>query len=444
MNKEKKDQKLNTPSSDKSEKKVSEEQVQQRKKFFVYTLLGLIFCVAMWLIFAPSPMEEQESYQGFNTNVPLPIQAKLIDDKQAAYEQDLLKEKQDERRMQMQDLASMFEQDVEEPEEILQSKSGSLSSGIKQPKETVYASANAYQDMNRTLGTFYEQPKVDAEKEEMKKELAELRELLDERKSEKETIDDQFALLEKSYELAAKYMPQVEGKTGAESHADQRGELGVAGSPGEKNGKAIVESVGLIKEQVVSSLAQPTDNLVLRQSDIQARRLGFYSASDVKAEADKNTIAACIHGDQTITDGQSVRLRLMEPMRAGKIVIPKNTIVTGYGKIQGERLGISITTLEYNGSLIPVALMVADSDGQSGIFIPGSMEINAIKEVAANLGANLGTTISITNQSAGDQLLAELGKGAIQGTSQYISKKMRTVKVHLKEGYQLMLYQEKQ
>ena len=54
---------------------------------------------------------------------------------------------------------------------------------------------------------------------------------------------------------------------------------------------------------------------------------------------------------------------------------------------------------------------------------------------------NLGTSISITNQSAGDQLLSELGKGAIQGVSQYISRKMREEKVHLKSGYTLMLYQ---
>ena len=41
----------------------------------------------------------------------------------------------------------------------------------------------------------------------------------------------------------------------------------------------------------------------------------------------------------------------------------------------------------------------------------------AVREVAANMGQNLGTTISITNQSAGDQLLSELGRGAIQGLS---------------------------
>ena len=63
--------------------------------------------------------------------------------------------------------------------------------------------------------------------------------------------------------------------------------------------------------------------------------------------------------------------------------------------------------------------------------------------MAANLGQNLGTSISITNQSAGDQLLSELGKGAIQGVSQYVSKKLREEKVHLKSGYALMLSQKK-
>lgn len=98
--------------------------------------------------------------------------------------------------------------------------------------------------------------------------------------------------------------------------------------------------------------------------------------------------------------------------------------------------------MEHSGNIIPVELAVYDNDGQPGIFIPGSMEANAMKEMAANMGQNLGTTISITNQSAGDQLLSELGKGAIQGVSQYISKKMRQEKVRLKSGHALMLYQK--
>ena len=171
--------------------------------------------------------------------------------------------------------------------------------------------------------------------------------------------------------------------------------------------------------------------------------MNFHTAVGTTGQAQKNTIKACIHESQTITDGQAVRMRLLEPMRAGETVIPKNALVTGTGKIAGERLGISITSLEYKGLIIPVELTVIDSDGQEGIFIPGSMEVDAIREIAANLGGNLGTTINLNQQSAGDQLLTDLGKGAIQGTSQYIAKKMRTVKVHLKAGYNLMLYQKK-
>ena len=81
--------------------------------------------------------------------------------------------------------------------------------------------------------------------------------------------------------------------------------------------------------------------------------------------------------------------------------------------------------------------------GREGIYIPNSAEVSAAKEVAANLGQNLGTSISITNQSAGDQLLSELGKGAIQGGVAICLKKLREEKVHLKSGYALMLSQKK-
>lgn len=175
----------------------------------------------------------------------------------------------------------------------------------------------------------------------------------------------------------------------------------------------------------------------------ESRNRGFATPVGNGGTAEKNTIRICVHGDQTVLNGQSVRLRLLEPMRAGNTLLPRNTLVTGTGRIQGDRLGIGIVSLEYGGLIIPVELTVYDSDGQEGIYIPNSAEVSAAKEVAANLGQNLGTSISITNQSAGDQLLSELGKGAIQGVSQYVSKKLREEKVHLKSGYTLMLSQKK-
>ena len=86
-----------------------------------------------------------------------------------------------------------------------------------------------------------------------------------------------------------------------------------------------------------------------------------------------------------------VRLRLLEPMAVAGRTIPRGAVVVGTGKIQGERLDIEITSLEYDGTIIPVELAVYDTDGQPGIFIPNSMEMNAVREVAANMGGSLGS-----------------------------------------------------
>ncbi len=435
---------------DKPKKELTEEQRQKQKKLIVYPLMFIIFAIVMWLIFTPSEKEEEQGQSGFNTDVPAPADNALVGDKQAAYEQDLFNRKQDERREQMQDLASMFGSGEEQAEEMptfdepeVEPKSAYGGGGSSRPKETIYASANAYRDMNRTLGNFYETPKEDPEKEEMRKELEELREMAYNRQTEKETTDEQLALLEKSYQLAAKYMPQNQGQPFTGQPAVT---TATESKPTEayKNGKAQVNIVGQVHERVVSGLSQPMSDSAFVAEYSKERNMGFHTAVGTAVQTEKNTIRACIHDNQTITDGQAVRLRLLEPMRAGETVIPQNALVTGMGKIQGERLGISITSLEYRGMIIPVELTVVDGDGQEGIFIPGSMEIDAIREIAANLGGNLGTNINLNQQSAGDQLLTDLGKGAIQGTSQYIAKKMRTVKVHLKAGYNLMLYQKKQ
>jgi len=85
-------------------------------------------------------------------------------------------------------------------------------------------------------------------------------------------------------------------------------------------------------------------------------------------------------------------------------------------KYKGIVLKISIKTLEYRGTIIPVELRVYDTDGQEGIYIPGSLEINAFKEMAGNIGSNMGTSLSFT-QSAGQQVLSGLGKGVIQSGS---------------------------
>ena len=85
----------------------------------------------------------------------------------------------------------------------------------------------------------------------------------------------------------------------------------------------------------------------------------------------------------------------------GGVRVPRNTLVVGAARVQGERLGVEITSLEYRGSIIPVELSVFDSDGQEGIFIPNSLEVSAVKEIAANMGSSLGSSINISTDAGG-------------------------------------------
>lgn len=417
---------------------------EQIKKILVYGGMVLLCLVSFYFIFNPSKEQvlAEQQMAGFNAELPEPRGAGIEVDKITAYELEDMRIKQEQKMRTLEDFSAMTTDDEEEEVvEILEEPrytggggSSYRSSGSR--NNSFSTSTSAYNDINATLGSFYEEPREDSEKEALKAELEELKQSMAQQQNSQPTYADQVALLVKSYELAAKYMPG--NAATSESKAEEV-------ETTTRSGKAKAQPVGHVTTPVVSALAQPVSDSVMIARMAQSVGGGFNTAvGEAPKQTARNTIKACVHGDQTITSGQSVRLRLLEAMRVGKYVLPRNTLITGEGSIKGERLGIEILQVEYNGTIIPVELTVHDNDGQEGIFIPGSMEASAAKEMAANLGQNLGTSISITNQSAGDQLLSEVGRGAIQGVSQYISKKMREEKVHLKSGYTLMLYQNNQ
>ena len=445
--------KRKTASDTSTSPELTEEERQRRKKFVIYPLMFLLFAGSMWLIFAPSEKEGEKQAKGFNTEVPDPTAAELIGDKKKVYEKEMMEEKEQERSRAMQSLSSMFGemtggQPEQSSEELalktdLSERDNGFGSRTAAPQDGFHASASAYQDINRTLGSFYEAPREDPEKEELRARLAELENhMSSEQQSPAITVNDQMALLEKSYQLAAKYMPAGGGQSSSNMPLASDGETAserkaVSAS---RNGKAVAFPVRQVSGQVVSALAQPMSDSTFRSEYVKERNYLFQTAIGTVSQTDRNTISACVHNNQTVMDGQTVRFRLLEPMSVSGREIPRNALVVGTAKLQGERLSIIISSLGYRGSIIPVELSVYDTDGQAGIFIPGSMERNAAKEIAANMGTSVGSSVNISTD-AGAQLAADLGKGLIQGTSQYFAKKMRTVKVHLKAGYKVLLYQ---
>ena len=411
---------------DKPKRELTPQQVQQRRKMIVFPLMFLALAGCMYLIFAPSGKEDVnvESVGGFNADIPLPAEDGIIADKQKAYEQAMISRKQQDKIQSLQDFGFTGDDEMEEP----QAEIDLMPEDDAKPQRGGGASsAYAYRDINRQLSTFYETPAVDEEKEDLKRQVAELTDRLQQQQNATPTADDQMALLEKSYELAAKYMNGGQG---------QVAQVPVTGGIDRKPDAVAVQA---IRETTVSGLQQPMSDADFIRAYSQPRNYGFNTAVGTGYAMGKNTVAACIHQDQTLVDGQAVKLRLLEPMQAGNIVVPKNTLVAGTAKVQGERLDILVSSIEYAGNIIPVELAVFDTDGQKGLSVPSSMEQEAFNEAMANIGSGLGTSISFA-QSAGQQVAMDVTRGLLQGTSGYLAKKFRTVKVKLKAGYKVILY----
>lgn len=373
---------------------------ERLKRIIVYTLLVLSCLVCFWIIFAPSG--DDDAVKG-KANMELPDQtsAGMPDTKLKAYEQEAA------------------QKDKAHNDSTINAVSLQLDTVTAPAEPTVpdeiQNSAAAYQQAQASLQDFYvPEYNESAQVAELQARLDEL-EMQNSMAQQQTQQPNEMELLERSYQLAAQYTGNGNAGNVPPPQTDEKG-------------KRNVQPVQNVTHNVVSTLSAATNDR------------GFNTSVGLKRSVGKNTITAVIAGNQSVTNGQSVRLRTTEPMWIGSQLIPRNTALVGAARLQDERLEIEISSVECQGSIYDVELKVYDSDGQEGINIPNSMETDALHEIGANMGSTMGSSINISTD-AGAQIASDVGRGLINGVSQYLTKKMRTVKVHLKSGYRVMLYQ---
>ena len=408
----------------KETKPLTPEEVRRRRKMLVYPLMLLVFGGAMWLIFAPS--ESGEPLQdGFNVEVPMPEEKGMPSDKRAAYELQAFERRQKEKMNTLQDLAVAERDGNDEADEDVFQTQEPAEAG----QSSIRTSADAYRDINRQIGSFYEQPEPedDLKTLELEWRIQELERQAEEDRRAKEATDEQLRLMEKSYEMASRYLPQNDVKS-------------VPTTAGTDKPKAV--PVTQVSEQVVSRLAQLMSDAEFMERYSRPHNMGFHTVTDQAHTAGRNSIRACIYRTVTVSDGKEAEIRLLEPVEVGDTYIPANTVLTATARINGERMDLSVTSVAYKGTIMPVELEVYDTGGMKGISVPGSQELTALKEMAANMGSTMGSSISISTD-AGAQLASDLGRGVIQGMSQYLSTKFRTVRVTLKAGHEVLLVARK-
>ena len=374
----------------------------ERQKMMKYLVVfpAAVVCgiVILWLLYTSLNKNVSNVGNAFNTEIPEGENGGIKTKAEEYAAADAAKEKEAQQRavVALDTLTALTTDTVEH-------------------QSAVENSAQAYQEVQASLNDFFvEDTSADnVEMEALNERIAEL-EAQNALAQQQAAQPDEMELMERSYQLAAQYM----GNGGNYSPPQ----------PTEEKGKRDVQPVAQVNRSVVSTLGQT--------STVR----GFNTSVGTMRAIAKNTIAAVVAGNQSVVDGESVKLRTVEPMWVGNRLIPRNTTVVGSARVQGERLEIEITSIECEGSIYDVELQVYDSDGQEGINIPQSMESDALHEIGANMGSTMGSSINISTNT-GAQIASDVGRGLINGVSQYLTKKLRTVKVHLKAGYRVMLHQ---
>ena len=417
-------------------------QKEQMKKGLVFGGLGLLFALSMWFIVAPSGKDKTAAEQGLNDSIPQATTEKLTENKLKAYELGDKAHEEEQSREEMGRLSDYFAQNAA-PSEEQRAETAASTAKIEN-------SMHRYEENNRLLNSFYAPDPHEQDREALRSEIDNLKKELSAKDSKEDNEEKrQLALMEKSYQMAAKYLPKTSSAPPSLSNAftESKGntptitDIGTEKEQGQAN--TPIMEVLAERKQVVTSLGQPmSDADFIKEYGIRARNMGFHSLTSTAAPTMRNTLKVVVDRTTTLKEGDNVALRLLETAKVQGLRIPRQSRLIAVAKIEGNRMHLLIKSIEVDGHIIAVKLSAYDMDGQEGVYIPGSEDINALKEVGANIGGSMGTSFTFAS-SAKDQIISEAARGVMQGASQLLQKKLRTVKVTLKGGYRLFLVQSK-
>lgn len=160
----------------------------------------------------------------------------------------------------------------------------------------------------------------------------------------------------------------------------------------------------------------------------------FYSLDPDKSVVEEGqAIEAIVHSNQMLVNGAVIQLRLATDIFINGILIPKGNPVNGTASLNNERLEVVINSIRYKNTLFPVKLELYDMDGLPGIYVPGSIS----RDVAKNSADNSLQLMELTTLDP--SLKAQAAAAGINTVKSLMSRKVKQVKVMVKEGYKVLL-----
>ena len=175
-------------------------QKEQLKKILIFTGLGLLFALSMWFIFKPSGKDKTAAEQGLNDSIPQATTEQLTGNKLKAYELGDKMQQEEQAREGLGRLSDYFAENTE-PSDAERTQAAATTAKIEN-------SMQRYEENTRLLNSFYAPDPHEQEREALRQEIDNLKKELSEQSYKEEDEErKQLALMEKSYQMAAKYLP---------------------------------------------------------------------------------------------------------------------------------------------------------------------------------------------------------------------------------------------
>lgn len=340
-----------------------------------------------------------QSTEYLNPNLP---QAKVKDELDGKYESML------KSYGKIDDFSAIENIDGEEENQLEEYESKYSDSDLETMDSTAIAAQQRAEEMQRQLQLSAERGNS-MQDGEMPLALSETERLIQELQREKEMREGLERALAQAREA---------GQNATET-ASQAGEVTVNGTI-------------TYNENAVNT---PSDNDDTQEVVKRTRQTSDFFNTLSENEPQSNLIKAIIDEDIKAVDGSRVRLRLLDDIEIGSVVMPKGSyiyaIMSGFGS---QRVKGSAKSLLYKDELIKVSLSIYDTDGLEGLYVPSSSFRETSKEVASSaMSGNMSM-----NQGSYDNSLAQWGMQAVQNayqrTTNAISKSIKKNSAKLKYG----------
>lgn len=195
---------------------------------------------------------------------------------------------------------------------------------------------------------------------------------------------------------------------------------------------------------------RPSDEAVssLSAATVPVGRNGFFGLQtdeelkrrDRREDSLSVTVRAMIFGNQVISNGGRVEMRLVEPVTLRGRLIPAGTRLFGLASFSGERVNVTLRSLQLGGRIFPLSLVVYDMDGLPGIYVPGNLAVDQGRQTIGQAASGINVqTPPVYSTNASAIAAASATQAGVTGLKSLAQRRTQVPMAKLKNNYYILL-----